>query len=186
MKKGAPFKRRNSICKGGYLYFEIDSLARYYENMASVAFFMKKDYSVLKEYIDKRMPVLVNVKYSGSSSGLVPGRRGHWMVLRGITDTHVWVNDPGRSAQRREWADNRCYPIKKEQGNLSFFDGCWTGKYIVIAPKEWNTLDSGVIIGLLQECLPAGMMLETAKLRPIPPDVLSLPGKIGNKINKYK
>lgn len=138
LKKRAPFKRRTSIAQGGYYYFEIDSLTRYYERMESADFYMKKDYQVLRDYIDKGIPVLINVRYRGSTRGLVPGSHGHWMVLRGIDDTHVWINDPGRSADMRDKAENICYPIKKERGNPSYFDGCWTGKYIIIKPKEWE------------------------------------------------
>lgn len=137
LKKRAPFRRRTSIAQGGYYYFEIDSLTRYYEHMVSADFFQKKDYQVLKDYIDQGIPVLVNVRYRGSTSGLRPGSHGHWMVLRGIDDTHVWINDPGRSADMRDKAENRRYPIHREPGNPSYFDGCWTGKFIVITPKEW-------------------------------------------------
>lgn len=138
LKKRAPFKRRTSIRQGGYYTFEIDSLTRYYERMGSADYYMKKDYRELRDYIDKGIPVLINVRYRGSTRGLVPGSHGHWMVLRGISDTHVWINDPGRSADMRDKAENVCYPIKKERGNPSYFDGCWTGRYIVIKPKEWE------------------------------------------------
>ena len=99
LKKRAPFKRRTSIGQGGYYSFEIDSLTRYYEHMVSAEHFMNKDYRALKAYIDQGIPVLINVRHRGSSHGLMqPGSHRHWMVLRGINDTHVWINDPGRSA----------------------------------------------------------------------------------------
>lgn len=96
LKKRAPFKRRTSIGQGGYYSFEIDSLTRYYEHMVSAEHFMNKDYRTLKAYIDQGIPVLINVRHRGSSHGLMqPGSHRHWMVLRGINDTHVWINDPG-------------------------------------------------------------------------------------------
>ena len=97
LKKRAPFKRRTSIGQGGYYSFEIDSLTRYYEHMVSAEHFMNKDYRTLKAYIDQGIPVLINVRHRGSSHGLMqPGSHRHRMVLRGINDTHVWINDPGR------------------------------------------------------------------------------------------
>ena len=102
LKKRAPFRRRTSIGQGGYYSFEIDSLTRYYENMISAEHFQQKDYRVLKDYIDRGIPVLVNVRYTGAVRGLRPGPRGHWMVLRGIDDQHVWVNDPGRRCGVKE------------------------------------------------------------------------------------
>lgn len=137
LKKRAPFRRRTSIGQGGYYSFEIDSLTRYYENMISAEHFQQKDYRILKDYIDRDIPVLVNVRYTGAVRGLRPGPRGHWMVLRGIDDKHVWVNDPGRSPEMRSKGENICYPIKKQPGNPSYFDGCWTGRFIIITPKEW-------------------------------------------------
>ncbi len=137
LKKHAPFRRRTSIGQGGYYSFEIDSLARYYENMVSAEHFQKKDYRILKDYIDRGIPILVTVRYTGAVRGLRPGPRGHWMVLRGIDDKHVWVNDPGRSPELRNKGENICYPIKKQPGNPSYFDGCWTGRFIVVTPKEW-------------------------------------------------
>lgn len=137
LKKRAPFRRRTSVGQGGYFSFEIDSLARYYENMVSAEHFQQKDYQLLKHYIDRGIPVLVNVRYTGAIRGLRPGPRGHWMVLRGIDDQHVWVNDPGRSPEMRDKAENICYPIKKQVGNPSYFDGCWTGRFIIVTPKEW-------------------------------------------------
>jgi len=136
LKKKAPFRRRTSIAQGGYYTFEIDSLTRYYENMAEAMYHDKKDYSLLKDYIDKGIPVLVNVSYRSSITGMIPGSHRHWMVLRGITDTHVWVNDPGRSVMMREKGENRRYPIKKEAGSPSYFDGCWTGRIMVIIPNN--------------------------------------------------
>lgn len=177
MKKNAPFKRRSSICKGGYLYFELDSLARYYENMNGAEFFQKKDYAVLKKYIDEGKPVLVNVRYRGSRLGLVPGTHGHWMVLRGITDTHVWVNDPGRSAEMREKADNICYPIRKQRGNSSYFDGCWTGKYIIITPKSCIQTDSLAGSGIFPPCQPAAVMPAVIRPRQVPPGIRSVTHK---------
>lgn len=137
LKKRAPFRRRTSVGQGGYYSFEIDSLARYYENMVSAEHFQQKNYGLLKNYIDRGIPVLVNVRYTGATRGLRPGPRGHWMVLRGIDDRHVWVNDPGRSPEMRNKAENICYPIKKQIGNPSYFDGCWTGRFIIVTPKEW-------------------------------------------------
>jgi len=136
LKKRAPFRRRTSIAQGGYYTFEIDSLTRYYENMEKAAYYDKKDYALLKNYIDRGIPVLVNVSYRSSTTGMIPGTHRHWMVLRGITDTHVWVNDPGRSVMMREKGENRRYPIKKEPGNSSYFDGCWTGRIMVIIPPN--------------------------------------------------
>ena len=26
---------------------------------------------------------------------------------------------------------------KKQPGNPSYFDGCWTGRFIIVTPKEW-------------------------------------------------
>lgn len=124
MKKRAPFRRRTSIGQGSYYSFELDSLARYYENMVSAQHFQQKDYKILKDYINRGIPVLVNVRYTGAIRGLRPGPRGHWIVLRGIDDKHVWVNDPGRSPAMRDKAENICYPIKKQPGNPSYFDGC--------------------------------------------------------------
>lgn len=136
LKKRAPFKRRTSIGQGGYYSFEIDSLTRYYEHMVSAEHFMNKDYRALKAYIDQGIPVLINVRHRGSSHGLMqPGSHRHWMVLRGINDTHVWINDPGRSAMMRSKGENQCFPIKRERGNPAWFDGCWTGRYIVITPR---------------------------------------------------
>lgn len=114
LKKRAPFKRRTSIGQGGYYSFEIDSLTRYYEHMVSAEHFMNKDYRALKAYIDQGIPVLINVRHRGSSHGLMqPGSHRHWMVLRGINDTHVWINDPGRSAMMRSKGENQCFPIKR-------------------------------------------------------------------------
>ena len=107
LKKRAPFRRRTSIGQGGYYSFEIDSLTRYYENMISAEHFQQKDYRILKDYIDRGIPVLVNVRYTGAVRGLRPGPRGHWMVLRGIDD------------------------------KPSYFDGCWTGRFIIVTPREW-------------------------------------------------
>ncbi len=108
LKKRAPFKRRTSIGQGGYYSFEIDSLTRYYEHMVSAEHFMNKDYRTLKAYIDQGIPVLINVRHRGSSHGLMqPGSHRHWMVLRGINDTHVWINDPGRSAMMRSKGENQ-------------------------------------------------------------------------------
>lgn len=136
LKKHAPFKRRTSIGQGGYYSFEIDSLARYYEHMVSAEHFMNKNYRILKSYIDRGIPVLINVRHRGSSRGILqPGNHRHWMVLRGMDDTHVWINDPGRSAMMRNKAENLCFPIKKEKGNPAWFDGCWTGRFIVITPR---------------------------------------------------
>ena len=142
--KGAPFRRRTSIGQGGYYSFEIDSLTRYYENMISAEHFQQKDYRILKDYIDRGIPVLINVRYTGATRGLRPGPRGHWIVLRGIDDKYVWVNDPGRSPEMRSKGENIRYPIKKQVGNPSYFDGCWTGRYIVVTPREWirNPLES--------------------------------------------
>ena len=112
-KKRAPFRRRTSIGQGGYYSFEIDSLTRYYENMISAEHFQQKDYRILKDYIDRGI------------------------VLRGIDDKYVWVNDPGRSPEMRSKGENIRYPIKKQVGNPSYFDGCWTGRYIVVTPREW-------------------------------------------------
>lgn len=140
LKKRAPFRRRTSIAQGGYHAFEIDSLTRYYENMESAELFATKDYKLLKEYIDQGIPVLINVRYRSSTTGLIPGNHGHWMVLRGMTDTHVWINDPGRSADMRGKGENRKYPIRRERGNPSWFDGCWTGRFIVITPKDRSYL----------------------------------------------
>ena len=143
-KKRAPFRRRTSIGQGGYYSFEIDSLTRYYENMISAEHFQQKDYRILKDYIDRGIPVLINVRYTGATRGLRPGPRGHWIVLRGIDDKYVWVNDPGRSPEMRSKGENIRYPIKKQVGNPSYFDGCWTGRYIVVTPREWirNPLES--------------------------------------------
>ena len=69
--------------------------------MISAEHFQQKDYRILKDYIDRGIPVLVNVRYTGAVRGLRPGPRGHWMVLRGIDDKHVWGNDPGRSPEIR-------------------------------------------------------------------------------------
>lgn len=174
LKKRAPFKRRTSIAQGGYQYFEIDSLARYYEQMQSAEFFMKKDYSVLRDYINRSIPVLINVKYRGSTRGLVPGSHGHWMVLRGIDDTHVWINDPGRSADMRDKAENIRYPIKKERGNPSYFDGCWTGKYIIITPKEQ---EAPLLAQQVESPLPpiddVTEMQHPVFLRMTPPDIIN-------------
>ena len=142
LKKRAPFRRRTSIAQGGYYTFEIDSLTRYYEGMEEAAYYDKKDYKLLKDFIDKGIPVLINVSYRSSTTGMIPGTHRHWMVLRGITDTHVWVNDPGRSVMMREKGENRRYPIKKEPGNPCYFDGCWTGRIMVIVPK--NKEDYGI------------------------------------------
>ena len=131
------FRRRTSIGQGGYYSFEIDSLTRYYENMISAEHFQQKDYRILKDYIDRGIPVLINVRYTGATRGLRPGPRGHWIVLRGIDDKYVWVNDPGRSPEMRSKGENIRYPIKKQVGNPSYFDGCWTGRYIVVTPREW-------------------------------------------------
>lgn len=136
LKKKAPFRRRTSIAQGGYHAFEIDSLARYYEGMVSAEPYSNKDYKVLKAYIDQGIPVLINVRYRSSTTGLIPGNHGHWMVLRGMTDTHVWINDPGRSSEMRDKGENRKYPIRRERGNPSWFDGCWTGRFIVITPRD--------------------------------------------------
>ena len=136
-KKRAPFRRRTSIGQGGYYSFEIDSLTRYYENMISAEHFQQKDYRILKDYIDRGIPVLINVRYTGATRGLRPGPRGHWIVLRGIDDKYVWVNDPGRSPEMRSKGENIRYPIKKQVGNPSYFDGCWTGRYSVVTPREW-------------------------------------------------
>lgn len=136
-KKRAPFRRRTSIGQGGYYSFEIDSLTRYYENMISAEHFQQKDYRILKDYIDRGIPVLINVRYTGATRGLRPGPRGHWIVLRGIDDKYVWVNDPGRSPEMRSKGENIRYPIKKQVGNPSYFDECWTGRYIVVTPREW-------------------------------------------------
>ena len=105
--------------------------------MISAEHFQQKDYRILKDYIDRGIPVLVNVRYTGAVRGLRPGPRGHWMVLRGIDDKYVWVNDPGRSPEMRSKGENICYPIKKQPGNPSYFDGCWTGRFIVVTPGEW-------------------------------------------------
>lgn len=136
LKKRAPFRRRTSIAQGGYYTFEIDSLTRYYENMVEATYYDKKDYAMLKNYIDRGIPVLINVSYRSSTTGMIPGSHRHWMVLRGITNTHIWVNDPGRSVMMREKGENRRYPIKKEAGNPSYFDGCWTGRIMVIIPQN--------------------------------------------------
>lgn len=140
LKKKAPFRRRTSIAQGGYYTFEIDSLTRYYENMKGAYYYMSKDYSALKSYIDQGIPVLINVSYRNSATGMVPGTHRHWMVLRGMTDTHVWVNDPGRSVMMREKGENRRFPIKKEAGNPAYFDGCWTGRFMVILPQNKENL----------------------------------------------
>ena len=97
--------------------------------MISAEHFQQKDYRILKDYIDRGIPVLVNVRYTGAVRGLRPGPRGHWMVLRGIDDKHVWVNHPGRSPEMRTKGENICYPIKKQPGNPSYFDGCWTERF---------------------------------------------------------
>lgn len=136
MKKRAPFRRRTSLAQGSYYPFELDSLARYYEEMKGADYFYQKDYKKLKEYIDSGTPVLVNVSYRSSMTGLIPGSHRHWIVLRGMTDDYVWINDPGRSASMRQKGENKRYPIKRQKGNPSYFDGCWTGRYIVINPKE--------------------------------------------------
>lgn len=136
LTKRAPFKRRTSIGQGGYYSFEIDSLTRYYEHMVSADLFMDKDYRALKAYIDQGIPVLINVRHRGSSHGLMqPGNHRHWIVLRGMDDTHVWINDPGRSAIMRSKGENQRFPIKRERGNPAWFDSCWTGRYIVITPR---------------------------------------------------
>ena len=59
LKKRAPFRRRTSIGQGGYYSFEIDSLTRYYENMISAEHFQQKDYRVLKDYIDRGIPNVI-------------------------------------------------------------------------------------------------------------------------------
>lgn len=135
LKKGPPFRKRTNIAQGGYYVFEIDSLARHYESMIGAAYYEQKDYDKLREYIDKGIPVMINVRYRGSKSGLIPGDHGHWIVLRGITNKHVWINDPGRSTQMRSQGENRKYPIHKETGNPSWFDGCWTGRYMIVTPS---------------------------------------------------
>lgn len=137
LNKRAPFRRRTSVGQGSYYAFEIDSLARYYENMAGAEHFQQKNYEILKEYVNRGVPVMVNVRYTGATHGLRPGPRGHWIVLRGIDDKYVWVNDPGRSPEMRSKGENICYPIKKQAGNPSYFDGCWTGRYIIVTPKRW-------------------------------------------------
>lgn len=76
LKKRAPFRRRTSIGQGGYYSFEIDSLTRYYENMISAEHFQQKDYRILKDYIDRGIPVLVNVRYTGAVRGCVLVREG--------------------------------------------------------------------------------------------------------------
>ena len=129
LKKRAPFRRRTSIGQGGYYSFEIDSLTRYYENMISAEHFQQKDYRILKDYIDRGIPVLVNVRYTGAVRGLRPGPRGQ--------NVGSAVNDPGRSPEMRSKGENICYPIKKQPGNPSYFDGCWTGRFIIVTPKEW-------------------------------------------------
>lgn len=136
LKKRAPFKRRTSVGQGGYYSFEIDSLTRHYEQMVSAEHFMNKDYRTLKTYIDRGIPVLINVRHRGSSRGMLqPGNHRHWVVLRGMDDTHVWINDPGRSASMRSKGENRRFPIRREKGNPAWLDGCWTGRYIVITPR---------------------------------------------------
>lgn len=176
LKKKAPFKRRTSIAQGGYYTFEIDSLTRYYEHMQSADYFMAKDYAALKEYIDKGIPVLVNVRHAGSSKCLIPGHHRHWMVLRGMTDTHVWINDPGRSDMMRAKAENISYPIRKEKGKAAYFDGCWTGRYIVINPAE-NMQTGGLIVqqqGMMPPIDDVTEMQKAGELRVTPPDVQSL------------
>lgn len=171
LKKKAPFRRRTSIGQGGYLTFELDSLARYYEDMVSADYFQQKDYGMLKDYIEKGIPVLVNVRYTGATRGLRPGRRGHWMVLRGIDDKHVWVNDPGRSPEMRSKAENIRYPIKKQPGEPSYFDGCWTGRYIIVNPKKWirsslvaQTIDLPSLEEVTRIIPPVISMIELPKL----------------------
>ena len=90
--------------------------------MISAEHFQQKDYRILKDYIDRGIPVLINVRYTGATRGLRPGPRGHWIVLRGIDDKYVWVNDPGRSPEMRSKGENIRYPIKKQVGNPSYFD----------------------------------------------------------------
>ena len=136
LKKRAHFKRRTTIAQGGYYAFEIDSLARYYEHMESAEHFMDKDYRALRKYIDEGIPVLINISHRGSTRGILqPGSHRHWIVLRGIDDKYVWINDPGRSAMMREKGENLRFPIKKQPGNPAWFDACWTGRYIVITPR---------------------------------------------------
>lgn len=83
LKKRAPFRRRTSIGQGGYYSFEIDSLTRYYENMISAEHFQQKDYRILKDYIDRGIPVLVNVRYTGAVRGLRPSlpdyKKHNWL-----------------------------------------------------------------------------------------------------------
>ena len=46
----------------------------------SAEHFQQKDYRILKDYIDRGIPVLINVRYTGATRGLRPGPRGHWTV----------------------------------------------------------------------------------------------------------
>ena len=40
-------------------------------------------------------------------------------------------------AVRRRCGVKARISAKKQVGNPSYFDGCWTGRYIVVTPREW-------------------------------------------------
>lgn len=112
--------------------------------MISAEHFQQKDYRILKDYIDRGIPVLINVRYTGATRGLRPGPRGHWIVLRGIDDKYVWVNDPGRSPEMRSKGENIRYPIKKQVGNPSYLTDAGQADIL------WLLRENGYVILLNQ------------------------------------
>jgi hypothetical protein len=53
----------------------------------------------------------------------------HWMVLVGLDDTWVWVNDPGRSLANKNHAKYWHY-------SRALFDQAWGGQVVVIHPNQ--------------------------------------------------
>lgn len=58
--------------------------------------------NILIKELQKGHPVIVRVLYQGSNQSdemIVEGREGHYMVLVGMDDTYVYVNDPGTETE---------------------------------------------------------------------------------------
>jgi hypothetical protein len=129
-------------CSGILDYGQIKDLAQNYESFIDVTTDKKKNYGILREAIQNGFPVILNIHYTSTETGLVNGNVFHWIVLTGIDDEYVWINDPGTSKEAN--GKNKKHPIFKQSGNNSYLDGCWDGRYIIINPN--NIINSGIEI----------------------------------------
>ena len=96
-------------CSGALDFDQIRKLAQEYEQFTDVVTDKVKDYNILREAINNGFPVILNIHFTGVDGGLVNGSTWHWIVLTGIDNENVWINDPGTVYENK--GREKKYPI---------------------------------------------------------------------------